>query len=71
LTKIGAEGLNALELFGINRTRPLLLLAAQFRFGAGQIAQAGFPCVLQAARDEAVLRLYGSIAAFGAFGFMA
>ena len=38
LTNIGAEHLNALELLGAYRIGPLLLAAAQFCFGGGQIA---------------------------------
>ena len=38
LTNIGAEHLNAFELLGTHRIGPLLLAAAQFCFGGGQIA---------------------------------
>ena len=71
LTNIGAEHLNAFELLGAKRAGPLLLAAAQFRFGGGQIAQTILPFGFQPASDQSVFRLHGPIAAFGPFRFVA
>ena len=69
-TNIGAENLNMLELLWAERAGPLLLPAAQFRFGRGQIAKPVLPFRFQAAGHESILGVHGSVAAFGAFGFV-
>ena len=71
LTNIGAENLNAFELLGAKRVGPLLLAAAQFRFGGGQIAQAILPFGFQSAGHQSIFRLYSPISAFGPFRLVA
>ena len=65
LTNIGAEHLNTFELLGADRAGPLLLAAAQFRLGGGQIAQAILPFGFQSASHQPVFGLHGPIAALG------
>ena len=60
-----------MELLRAERAGPLLLPAAQFRFGGGQIAKPVLPFRFQAAGHESILGVHGSVAAFGAFGFVA
>ena len=54
-----------LELLGANRAGPLLLAAAQFRFGGGQIAQTILPFGFQPASDQPIFGLHGPITALG------
>ena len=60
-----------LSCSGADRAGPLLLAAAQFRFGGGQVAQTILPFGFQAARDEPVLRLHRPVTALGSFGLIA
>ena len=58
-------------MLGAKRVGPLLLAAAQFRLGGGQIAQAILPFGFQPASDQPIFGLHGPIAAFGPFRLVA
>ena len=70
LGKIGAESLDALELLGTDETQLGLFPAAQFGFGGGETLQMVFPFGFESARDESILGLDQTEAAFGALGLV-
>jgi hypothetical protein len=66
----GAQPQESMPRRGVEHLRPLMLAACEFGLGMIELAQAQFPFGLEAAGDQAVVGLDGTIAAFAARGLV-
>ena len=70
-SEIWPEREEAVAFLLVDRRRTLSFTASEIGFGGLQRLQAFFPLAFEPTRDEAVVRVDGSIAAFCALGFVA